>query len=113
MKFSILPNTIIRPLLSTRNKKKIDTRLRRRISKGTISAFRVATLATLSCTQARAPLDLLSQDSSHDQRQIATYYSLEATVLRQKAADVTAQAAAHERLFGHDSDGAHPFVQGY
>ena len=111
MKFSILPNTIIRPLLSTRNKKKIDTRLRRRISKGTISAFRVATLATLSCTQARAPLDLLSQDFSHDQRQIATYYSLEATVLRQKAADVTAQAAAYERLFGHDSGGAQPLCK--
>jgi len=110
MKFAILPHTIIRPLLSTRNKKEIDTWLRGRISNGTIIAFRVATLTTLSCTQARASLDLLSQDSSHDQLQIATFYSWEATVLRQKAADVTAQAAAHERLFGHDSGGAHPFA---
>ena len=84
MKFAIPPHTIIRPLLSTRNKKAIDTWLRGRISKGTIIAFRVARLTTLSCTQARAPLDLLSQDSSHDQRQIATYYSWEATVLCRK-----------------------------
>ena len=105
MKFSILPNKIIRPLSSTRNKKEIDTWLKGRISTVTIIAFRVATLTTLSCTQARAPLDLLSQDSLHSQRQIATYYSWEATVLRQKA-------AAYVRLFGHDSGGAQPFVQG-
>ena len=104
MKFSIPPHTIIRPLLSVRNKKEIYTWLRGRISKGTIIAFRVATLTTLSCTQVRAPLDLLSQDSSHDQRRIATYYSWEATVLWQKA-------AAYERLFGHDSGGAQPLCK--
>ncbi len=69
-----------------------------------IVVFCVGTLTTLSCTQAQAPLDLLSRDPSHDQRQIATYYSREAAVLRQKAANATTQAAAYERLFGHDSE---------
>jgi hypothetical protein len=82
--------------------------MRGHISKHTIVVFCVGALTFPSCIQTQAPLDLLSQDPAQDQRKIASYYSREAAALRQKSADVTAQAAAYEQMFGHDSE----WVQG-
>jgi len=50
------------------------------------------------------PLDATSLDPDQDQWKLATYYSREAAVSRQKAQELTNRAAVYEQLFGRDSE---------
>lgn len=71
-----------------------------------VASFVINGHMTAACVQAPQPLDLRSQDPRHDQRQIAAHYCREAVIFRQKAAEMTGQLVAYERLFGRDSEWA-------
>jgi len=50
------------------------------------------------------PLDAASLDPSQDHVKIASFYSREAMLSRQKAAEQASRAVTYEQLFGRDSD---------
>ena len=50
------------------------------------------------------PLDASSLDPSQDHLKIASFYSREAMLSRQKAAEQASRAVTYEQLFGRDSD---------
>lgn len=68
------------------------------------------------CASPDREFDLLSFNSSIDQRLIASYYQEEALRLRQQAEGFDARAEMYERMFGPDSDwvsGARLLAQSY
>lgn len=61
-------------------------------------------------------LDVDSPNSSQDHLKIASYYSRQAVLSRQKAAEQANRALIYEQVFGHDSDwvaGAQMLTQFY
>lgn len=61
---------------------------------------------SVGCGAPGPPLELTTLDPSQDQWAIASYYSQEATRLRQKAEELTMQAAVYEQVFGPESEWA-------
>jgi len=51
-----------------------------------------------------SPLDTTSLDPNQDHLKIASFYTQEATLLRQKAAEQANRALVYEQLFGRESD---------
>lgn len=66
--------------------------------------FGLLILLATGCARSTVPLDLTTQAPDQDQWKIATTYSREAEVLRQKAQELSDRVGVYERLFGPDSE---------